>query len=85
MVVLGATRFPLRRIGFAVEQAVQMDDLARRFLGVALCWHDLHDANDDLRIRPVGPPARRPVVDGRRMADARLGRTDHPAHVRELV
>lgn len=31
--------FPLCRIGFTVEQAVQVDDLARRFLGVALCWH----------------------------------------------
>jgi hypothetical protein len=76
---------PLRRIGFAVEQAVQVNDLARRFLGVALCWHDSHDANDDLRFRPVRPLARRPAVGGRRVAPARLGRTDHSGHVRELV
>ncbi|MBB5894728.1 hypothetical protein [Kutzneria kofuensis] len=29
----------MRPIGFAVEQAVQVDDLARRLLGVALCCH----------------------------------------------
>jgi hypothetical protein len=32
----------------AVEQPVQVDRLARRFLGVAWYGHALHDANDDL-------------------------------------